>query len=176
MLICEAVQKIFCVVSSFLFFLLSLRLFRIMTERFSSFGALFETIKVALKDFINFSIAVTILVVGFAIASSIIFGPNLTEFGDVWSSMVTLLFFLFEDSYSVLHSSTITTKIFYRLYFMVFISIFTVFWMKMFIIIVIIRYKYLRSITQLDNEANARIVAKKGYELRRKFINLLWWK
>ena len=158
--------KVFWIVSSFLFFLLAIRLFRIMTERFSSFGALFETIKVALKDFVNFSIAVIILIVGFAIASSIILGSKVAEFENVWSSMVTLLFFLFEDSFKVLNSSSITTNIFYRLYFMVFVFIFTVFLMKMFIIILIIRYKYLRSITQLDNEANARLLKKKGDELK----------
>ena len=36
----------------------------------------------------------------------------------------------------------------------------------MFISIVIIRYKYLRSIVQLDNEANARIITKKEKEFK----------
>ena len=166
--------KAFWIVSSFLFFLLSIRLFRIITERFHAFGALFETIKVALKDLFNYFIAILILVVGFSIATWIIFGPNLSEFENIWISIVRLFFLQFGDTKTVLTIPSVNQKFLQKLYFIIFVFLFSVVLMKMFITIVIVRYKYLRSITQLDNEANARIFAKKGNAFRKKLINLLW--
>ena len=166
--------KAFWIVSSFLFFLLSIRLLRIITERFPAFGALFETIKVALKDLFNLFIAIFILILGFSITTWIILGPNVSEFESIWISMVRLFFLLFGDTSTILNIPSVTQNLLYKLYFVMFIFIFYVVLMKMFVTIVIVRYKYLRSIIQLDNEANARIFAKKGNEFRKKFVNLLW--
>ena len=162
----------FRIISSVLFLKLSLRLFRIITERFPSFGALFETVKVALKDLASFFVAMIIMAVGFSISTCLLFGDSISDLKTVWSTLVRLLFILFGDEGSALNSSSSVFTFAVKFYVLIFIFTFSIILMKMFITIVIIRYKYLRSIIQIDNEAHARILAEKGEELKKRLWNL----
>ena len=66
--------KIFWIICSIMFLLLSIRLFRVITEMFPSYGALFETIKVALKDLASFFVSILIISFGFIYAGWLKFG------------------------------------------------------------------------------------------------------
>ena len=63
------------VVSSFTILAIVIRSLRLLTEKFTSFGALFETIGIALKDLLMLGITMLIIFVGFMIAFMIISGP-----------------------------------------------------------------------------------------------------
>ena len=165
--------KSFCIVSSVLFFLLATRLFRTITERFPSFGALFETVKVAFRDLLYLSIAVFIILIGFSFATCIYFGSTITDFKTIWNTLIKLIFVLFGDTSSIFNSTSIAYSLVFKLCFLIFIFAFWMILMKMFITIVIVRYKYLRSAVQIDNEAHARILAKKGRIFKQKLWNFL---
>ena len=58
----------------------------------------------------------------------------------------------------------------------IFLFLFTFIMSNALVSIIIIRYKYLRSAVQLDNEANGRIFREVGREYNRKLLNLLFWR
>ena len=168
--------KDFWIISSILFFLISIRLFRIITEMFPSYGALFETIKIALKDLLTFFIAIIVMSIGFIYTTWFLFGSYIKTSYNFWTVFLKIMFLILGDNSIFEDYSSLINKFIYNLYYILFAFIFAIILMQMFISIVIIRYKYLRSIVQLDNEANARIITKKEKEFKNKIRNFLFWK
>lgn len=73
--------------------LLSLRCLRLLTTQFPSFGALFDTIKIAQKDLFNIFVAITIIMIGFTFATMFILGSYI----EATKSFFKTLNMLFDD-------------------------------------------------------------------------------
>ena len=166
----------FWIISSTVFFLLSIRLFRVIAERFLSFGILLETVKIAIKDLLNFFFALLIITMGYSIMTWLIFGDSYKVYNNMIDVLSKLFFMLFTGFISDDQPVNAMKELFFRFYFIIFLFIFALFLMKMFISIVIFRYKDLRSIIQLDIEANERIFANQGEILKVKIKNFLFCK
>ena len=97
-----------------------------------------------------------------------------------------LIFSSFEISLNKLFYYTFGTgtasefNIYYQMLFQFFFIIVSMLFFflltKMLISMVIIRYRYLRSLKQLRNEAMARIMSKKSKEFKQKIVNLILFK
>ena len=90
--------KDFWIISSILFFLISIRLFRIITEMFPSYGALFETIKIALKDLLTFFIAIIVMSIGFIYTTWFLFGSYIKTSNNFWTVFLKIMFLILGDN------------------------------------------------------------------------------
>ena len=79
-------------VSAVLVVFLFLRNLRLLTTLFPSFGALFDTIKVARYDLVNIFIIIAAVMLGFIYFSLITLGPYIPEF-DSFFSVLNIFFF-----------------------------------------------------------------------------------
>ena len=142
---------------------------RLLTTQFPSFGALFETIKIAKVDLIKIFWCMLVISLGFVITVYVLLGPYLNDsdrfylscfkvfrtlFGDERQSDFTDdLFSPYESNFSFVLS--ISDYIFISL-----MVIMNFILLKYTVTIVIIRYKYLREKIQLENEVRGKIVQK----------------
>ena len=99
---------------------------------------------------------------------------NLSKLDDIILSMFYLNFTHSEklEQPKILNLDELLSRISLVLLFFIFAFIM----LKTLISIIIIRYKYLRSVVQLDNEANGTIFREVAWESNRKFLNLVWWR
>lgn len=144
-----------------------------MTEKFPSFGALFDTITFAIKDLASFGIAIFVMFLGFVYTAFLFYGTNDKDLASFGLTLLRLFYLQMGESDAFDLRKKSDYGYFNVLFFVLFMLIFSFLLLKMLVTIVIIRYKYLRSIVQLDNEANARIVKKKSEEANRKLLNFL---
>lgn len=141
-----------------------------MTQ-FPAFGALFDTTSIAMKDLVNFSVGIFVIQLGFAIMASIMFGPEVTNF-KTFLRTVEKLFYYTNGSGSI-KEVDIKNQILFNCFYIIYSLIFYFILMKTLISIVSVRYRYLRSLKQLNNEANARIIKHKVQRTKDIVINLI---
>ena len=161
----------FVLISSITTIFISICFLRILMMQFPSLGALFETIAISFKDFIKLLISLLILMTGFVISASILFGESIYEMRNVQNTFNRLFYYLFGIG-SINEYST-NYKILFELFYISFCLIFYFIMIKMLISIVIVRYRYLRSLKQLRNEAMARKVARQTKILKEHIKNLI---
>ena len=127
-------------VSAVLVVLLFLRNLRLLTTMFPSFGALFDTIKVAKFDLANIFIIIAVVMLGFIYFGIITFGPYISEF-DSFFSVLNIFFFTLvgEETSDTFKSSLVPTSI-SNYVFIVSMIILNFIILKLTITIVIIRY------------------------------------
>ena len=130
---------------------------------------------VAAKDLIIFGFAIFVIAYGYAYFICLIFGSDsiqLRTLGDIMLSMFYLNFT--KGGNYELPSSLRHNEVLSRASLIIFLFLFTFIMSNVLVSIIIIRYKYLRSAVQLDNEANGRIFREVGREYNRKLLNLLF--
>ena len=167
----------FKIFSAFLTIFLGLRVLRLMTEQFPSFGALFDTIAYSIKDLVIFFLAILIIFTGFAYAGYMLFGPYSSEFKTFFLSTLRLFYLMLGQGKALETITGTKMKFLISVFFMIFLLSFSFILLKVLITIVIVRYKYLRSVVQLDNEAHSRIMKKKSEEVClsfNKYYNLFY--
>jgi hypothetical protein len=153
--------------------LICLRLFRIFTEKLPSFGALFDTIQVALKDLLKIGMSLLIIFIGFVYAAHFILGTNNSDFATFFNTFLQLFYLIFGDGNKITSEGYQGMKVAADIFFIIFVICFVSMFLKILMAIVIVRYKYLRSKVQLDNETSARIIQAKSKEFNQKLLNLL---
>jgi hypothetical protein len=148
-----------------------MRSLRILTTQFPAFGALFDTLAIAKNDLINFSVSMFLLALGFAFACCLLFGTEEIQMNNFFKTYERLFYFAFGDGDAniVKGPNAEYFTIFYITYSIIFLFILT----KTLVSIVTVRYRYLRSLKQLNNEANARIVGKKYARTKKIITNLI---
>ncbi|CAI2380259.1 unnamed protein product [Moneuplotes crassus] len=141
--------------------LICIRSLKLLTVKFPSFSALFDTVRIAFNDFIIWFLVITILLCGFVYMSMFLVGtydPESDNFLNVYIRMLNLTFGFTSISIEENGDNNLSTLA--RFMSLVFVIVFILLLSKMLMTIVIIRYIYLRSCTQLYNEAIARITYK----------------
>lgn len=111
--------------------------------------------------------------VGFAYAVYFIIGANSNDFSNFWYANLRLFYLVFGRGTRISDSDSIIVNVVTKIFFVMFFLIFSFVLFRVLITIVIVRYKYLRSKVQLDNEANARIMQEKSKKINAKIIDLL---
>ena len=157
-------------ISSVQIMLLSLRNLRLLTTQFPSFGALFDTIKIAKTDLWNIFLVIIIIMVGFIFATMFLLGPHIDIVRTFPIAFNTILGEMLgvgnrEDFTSDLVASYISDFLFIAV-----MVLFNFIMLKLTVSIVIVRYKYLREKIQLDNMAKSRIVKSKT-DVSPNFLN-----
>ena len=147
--------------------LLSLRNLRLLTTQFPSFGALFDTIKIAQKDLLNILIAIIIIIVGFIFATMFILGSYKKSNRTFFKSFNMLFDEMIGVGQRSDFMSNFVPSYLSRFLFIIVMMLFNFIILKLTISIVIVRYKYLRERVQLDNMARSRIVKSK--------TDVSWW-
>lgn len=146
---------------------------RLIIEKFPAFGALFQTLKVAAIDLLKFFCSIIVLMLGFTFTLCLILGPYDALFVDVWLVLSELIFSMLGESKNIKHDNLGWVATFTRMFYIIFLLIFYFILAKMLISMVIIRYLYLRTLVQLDNNARARILQKQAEAEKNKWINLV---
>ena len=161
----------FSIVASIATILISIRFLHILMMQFPSFGTLFEILTVSIKDILFVFTTLSIILIGFVISASLLFGDTIYDMRDFASTLNRLFYYVFGTG--SIDQYTINNKKFLELFYIVFSIIFYFVMIKMLISIVIIRYRYLRSLKQLRNEAMARVVAKRSKIFKEHILNLI---
>ena len=161
----------FSIVASIATMLISIRFLHILMMQFPSFGTLFELLAVSIKDILFIFTTLSIILIGFVISASLLFGDTIYDMRDFASTLNRLFYYVFGTG--SIDQYTINNKRFLELFYIIFSIIFYFVMIKMLISIVIIRYRYLRSLKQLRNEAMARVVAKRSKLLKEHILNLI---
>ena len=159
----------FTIFASITTILISIRCLRILMTQLPSFGALFDTISIANKDILNFCSSMAVIAVGFAFAASLLFGQEISDFDDFSKAFLKMFYYNFSDGRVDEYKTT--DHYLFAVFYIIFLMIFFFILNKTFISIVIIRYRYLRSIKQLDNEAKAKVVSKKFQRIKNILID-----
>ena len=151
----------FSIVSSITTITVLMRCLIYMTECYPAFGALFSTLKVALKDLINIMTIMIITILGFIYASYLWFGSyqeNYRNFLAYWWEMILQL----KESISLVDTTDrINNKILYSVFYIVFLFVFAFIFLKLFISVIIVRYLHLRSSVHFENEVKANVINEK---------------
>ena len=126
-------------VSAVLVVFLFLRSLQLLTTLFPSFGALFDTIKVARYDLINIFIIIAVVMLGFIYFSLITFGPYIPEFDSFFSVLNIYFFTLVGEEESDTFKSSLISNSISNIIFIVSMIILNFIILKLTVSIVIIR-------------------------------------
>ena len=165
------VTKQYSIVASLATIWISISFLHILMMQFPSFGTLFEILAVSIKDILDILATLTIILIGFVISVSILFGDKIYDMSNFENSLNRLFYYVF--GIGSINQYAVDNEAFFNFFYIVFSIIFYFVMIKMLVSIVIIRYRYLRSLKQLRNEAMARVVAKRSKILKERIKNLI---
>lgn len=163
-------RLIYCVLLVFL----TCRWIKIITDKFPAFGALFQTIGIASKDLINILISIFVLMFGFLVLCSLLMGDEIGYFKTAVDSFLLLIYITAGQNDRMIEvDKRGSIHKFIQAFFIIFLIIFYVTLQRLLISIVIVRYKYLRSVVQLNNEVHNKVSREKAMEKRILLLNLV---
>ena len=143
----------------------------ILMMQFPSFGTLFEILEVSIKDILDILTTLTIVLIGFVVSASLLFGDSIYDMRNFESSLNRFFYYVFGTGN--INQYTVSNQKFLEFFYIIFSLVFYFIMIKILISIVIIRYRYLRSLKQLRNEAMARIVANRSKIFKEHLLNLI---
>lgn len=146
-----------------------------MTDKFPTFGILFQTTQIAAKDLGISLFSMLVIGFGFIYSTTIIFGDDNDYFRTAFKSFL-ILFYMMAGQNNEIGVINKTHKLYVvsRILYLVFLLLFYFGLLKTLKSIIITRYKYLRSMVELENEANSRIEKLKTQERNQAFLNLIF--
>ena len=156
-------------ISSLASMMVYVRVVRILMVQFLDFKSLFYTFHYGKRDLCNIATTMIIIGLGFAVTACILFGPL---YRDLWSFLRVfeiLFYYCFGDL--KIHDVDLKRDTRFLLFHTIFIILFFMVLFNAFVSIVIIKFRYIRSVKQINNEAKARILLRQT----KKIINILYY-
>jgi hypothetical protein len=143
----------------------------VIQNKFPSFGILFETVRRANADIVNFGCVVMVLLTSFALMGVVCFGTHSDDFSSLGSAYFTLFSLMMghTNSSSMQSANSSIAGVFL----VAFVVLFVFILLNMFLVIIIATYYELREENQEVVEAKALLLSETVHEARRHWVNFL---
>jgi hypothetical protein len=151
--------------------LLSIKAVVVLKSKFPSFGILFDTVRRANADILNFGFILILLLTAFSLMAHLCFGAQTSDFSSLGNSYFSLfLSMMGQINYDVMNAANPSLSDIFLLFFIV---LFVFILINMFLAIVMATYTELREENQELLEAKAEILGEQVKDANRKWINFL---
>lgn len=151
--------------------LVALKIIVVLKNQYPSFGVLFDTIRGAKSDIVNFSVISVLLLTAFAMMGNLMFGYYILDFSELGNCFVML--FRMMVGFVELDSLQAVNYELANAFMVLFLSLFFFILMNMFLAIVLATYIELRRKNQRLLEAKALILTEQANMIKSKWLAFL---
>lgn len=163
--------RIFVRVSALTCLLLIIKAVVLLKSKFPSFGILFDTVRRANADILNFGFILIILLTAFALMGLICFGTQTQHYSSLGDSYFNLFIQMMGQlDYDTINNANPSLSDIYIIFFIV---LFVFILINMFLAIVMSTYTELREQNQELLEAKAELLGEQVKQANKKWLNLL---
>lgn len=163
--------RVFARVTSLAALLVSFKVIVVLKNKFPSFGVLFDTIRLAKKDIMNFGLITILIFITFALMGNIAFGISLVSFSTFKTSLSTL--FAMSLGKIDFKSMEVSNNSIAEFFFLVFMALTFFILINMFLAIILSNFIKIRNRDQLLLEAKALMIKEDSNKFIQTILNFL---